>query len=215
MKASYHHGDLRQALLDASLRILASRDAGDLSLREVARQAGVSAAAPYHHFGNKLELLAAIGVEGFALLEKELREAARHEAPGRATLESCILGYVRFALAHPSHFRVMHHPELRDPEAHPELHAHRQGIWQYLGERMAQPESFGGALDETERSNLMALAWSTAHGLARLLVAGALCPSEPPFPVAADPDAVAQTVAATFGQLLDRGLRKRGSEDEP
>ncbi len=206
MKASYHHGDLRQALVDASVRILASRDAGDLSLREVARQAGVSAAAPYHHFGSKLELLAAIGVQGFALLEEELREAARHAGPGRATLEACILGYVRFALAHPSHFRVMHHPELRDPEAHPDLHEQRQGIWRYLGDQMAAPQSFGSSLDAEQRSNLMALAWSTAHGLARLLVGGALCPSAPPFPLSDDPDAVARTVASTFGSLLERAL---------
>src|SRR3954468_16224943 len=115
-RRSYHHGDLRRTLLDASLALVEEQGIGALSLREVARKAGVTHNAPYHHFPDKGTLLAAISEEGFALLAREMtaaRAGARDDP--RSRLEACGQSYVRFALKSPAHFRVMFRPELADP----------------------------------------------------------------------------------------------------
>jgi len=112
-RGRYHHGDLRRALLDAALAVLTEADSRALTLREVARRAGVTHAAPYRHFTDKEALLAAVAEEGFHTLSEAMREAM-----GRAgddpveRLEALGVGYVRFALAHPAHFEVMFGPEL-------------------------------------------------------------------------------------------------------
>src|SRR5688500_3897951 len=106
MARSYHHGDLRNALLEAALALIAQGRVGELSLREVARRAGVTYAAPYHHFADKSALLAAVATQGFEkLVEKFDRVAARRLAP-EAELVAMAQAYVAFALAHPSHYRV-------------------------------------------------------------------------------------------------------------
>src|SRR5205809_439421 len=112
-RASYHHGDLRRTLIDASLALVEEEGIGALSLREVARKAGVTHNAPYHHFPDRGALLAAIAEEGFGRLAQETA-AARAAVPDDplARLTACGQAYVRFAIASPAHFRVMFRPEL-------------------------------------------------------------------------------------------------------
>src|SRR5688572_32508569 len=101
-RRSYHHGDLRRTLLDASLALVQEQGIQALSLREVARKAGVSHNAPYHHFPDKSSLMAAICQEGFEGLAREM--AAARAAAGddpRARMEACGQSYVRFALSSP------------------------------------------------------------------------------------------------------------------
>ena len=81
----YHHGDLRRALLDAALQLVAERGIPDFTLREVARQAGVSHNAPYNHFADKAELVVALTVEGFQKLEVVLRSAYEQSVGTRAS----------------------------------------------------------------------------------------------------------------------------------
>src|SRR5688572_29796038 len=107
-KKSYHHGDLRRTLLRHAVHIVAEQGSHELSLRALARKAGVSHAAPYRHFADKAELMAAVAQEGFESLRQAL-EAAGAGAPGGA-LERFFAGgeaYVRFAVEHPAHYRVM------------------------------------------------------------------------------------------------------------
>src|ERR1700693_5459913 len=104
----YHHGDLPRALLDAALHIVETQGTEALTLRAVARRAGVSQAAPYRHFASKEAILAAVAEDGFRSLIAAMREsvATCGEDPlGR--LRAVGLGYVTFATSHPSHFRVM------------------------------------------------------------------------------------------------------------
>ncbi|MDX6233869.1 MAG: hypothetical protein QOH68_2946 [Nocardioidaceae bacterium] len=108
----YHHGNLPRVLLDGALAAIAEKGAANLSLRDVARRAGVSHAAPAHHFGDKRGLLTAIAVEGFdGLTEATAAAAGDHVAGG--------LAWIRWALGHPAHYEVMFSPgllRLDDPE---------------------------------------------------------------------------------------------------
>src|SRR3954470_20864584 len=109
---TYHHGDLPPALLKAAAKILEKEGLAGLSLRELARRAGVSHNAPYRHFPDRDALLAALATEGFAILGKQLAAPAGQESAA---------AYVRFALDHPQRFRLMfggqiaydRYPELR------------------------------------------------------------------------------------------------------
>ncbi|MCX4762682.1 TetR/AcrR family transcriptional regulator [Streptomyces sp. NBC_01275] len=100
----YHHGDLRRAILGAALDVIAAEGPSGLSLRDLARRAGVSHAAPAHHFRDRTGLLTAIAAEGFGLLAAATKEAA--------DLKDAGVRYVRFAREHPAHFQVMFAPEL-------------------------------------------------------------------------------------------------------
>ena len=111
----YHHGDLRPALLRAAVEAIGQTGPAAMSLREVARQAGVSHAAAAYHFGDKAGLLTAVAVQGYRMLTEELRSARDAD---RGFLEVGV-AYVRFAVGHRAHFEVMYRPELYrrdDPE---------------------------------------------------------------------------------------------------
>src|SRR5687768_5588941 len=104
----YHHGDLRQALLDATDALLAERGPGGFALREVARRAGVSPAAPAHHFGSAAGLLTAVATLAFDGLTQALQDGnARGGSDPRARLREQGVGYVRFAVRYPCRFRLM------------------------------------------------------------------------------------------------------------
>ncbi|MET0591791.1 MAG: TetR/AcrR family transcriptional regulator [Polyangiaceae bacterium] len=107
-KEGYHHGDLRRALLDATLRLVEQKGPQGFTLRAAARAAGVSPGAPYHHFEDKDALLAAVAEEGFELFGNVLRNAAKVEAPSsRMRAQNVGVAYVLFAVEHPTRFRVM------------------------------------------------------------------------------------------------------------
>ena len=104
---SYHHGDLRQALLDATLALLEQNGPEGFTLRAAARQAGVTPSATYHHFKDKEDLVAAVAQEGFDLLRKKLKAAAQLPASPRERSRNVGVAYVLFAVEHPTRFRVM------------------------------------------------------------------------------------------------------------
>ena len=178
----YHHGALRRVLLDAALAEIAEYGTGRLSLRELARAAGVSHAAPRHHFGDKRGLLTAIATEGFALLSDELHGA--WDATG-SFLEVGV-AYVRFALAHRAHFEVMYRPDLLDADD-PALVAARAATGTMLYGPVTSVATATGGSDP--RTPAIA-AWALVHGLATLWLAGNLPPD-----LADDPEALARAVA--------------------
>src|SRR5260370_16465797 len=118
----YHHGNLRETLLQSAIRLIAEVGPTAFTLREVARQAGVSHNAPYRHFHDKDALLAAVAPQGYGELTDAMLEAAGRESNVLDRLEHAGLAYVSFALRRPEHFTVMFdapfskqtHPEAAD-----------------------------------------------------------------------------------------------------
>src|SRR5262245_17606369 len=121
-KKAYHHGDLRRALVDAATRIIEDEGPAGLTLREAARLAGVSVAAPYRHFADKDALLAAVVATGFLGLAEALQKARARAKNPEAALEAVGAAYLRFAEANAPVYRLMFGPML-DKTKHPELHA--------------------------------------------------------------------------------------------
>ncbi|MPY96221.1 MAG: TetR family transcriptional regulator [Acidimicrobiia bacterium] len=160
----YHHGDLRRALLDAAVAALAESGPGTLSLRELARRAGVSHAAPAHHFGDKTGLLTAVAAEGFRLLDAAMRGAWEQTGD---FLEVGV-AYVLFAVEHPGHYEVMFSPELHDP-SDADLSAAQAAASELLFGPVAL---LVGADDDVTRVGVAA--WSLVHGLATLWHNGVL-----------------------------------------
>jgi AcrR family transcriptional regulator len=165
----YHHGDLRAALIQAGLAILAEEGTQALTLRAAARRAGVSHNAPYRHFADKESLLAAIAEEGFLELAVRLEEARARAGPAaRAQLEESGWAYVRFGTAHPDHLRVMFGGLVPDPSTHPGLLVASIRAFDLLVAIIRAGQE-AGALIAGEPRQLALTAWAIVHGLALLL----------------------------------------------
>ncbi len=166
----YHHGDLRAALLAAAEAELAERGIEGFSLRAVAKRAGVSHAAPAHHFGDTPGLLTALAAEGFRrfLATQHAREAL---APpdARSQIVAAGLGYIDFARARPALFRLMFGSRRPDFGQH-DLTAAARAAYEHLE---TQTAAAGGQSVQD-----VAAAWAVAHGLADLMAAGRLKPMQ-------------------------------------
>jgi len=170
----YHHGNLRSALLDEAVRVLAEAGVTNLSLRELARRLGVSHAAPYRHFADKDALLAAIAEQGFALLSSELdAAAAQHPDEPAYQLADTGWAYVRFALRNPQHFQVMFGRGAASQATHADLLAAGQHAFGSLL-RVLEHRQRTGRIVSGELRDLAVAAWSLVHGLATLLLDGQL-----------------------------------------
>lgn len=170
----YHHGNLRRALIDAALELISAEGTGPVSLREAARRVGVTHTAPYRHFASKEALLAAVAAEGFEGLRSAM--LARMELAGDdlvARLQQSGVGYVLFAVAHPSHFRVMFGADLVGQGAYPSLTKAGEEAFAVLVGAIVACQA-AGAVRAAQPLELALAAWSLTHGLATLLVDGQL-----------------------------------------
>lgn len=185
----YHHGDLRTALLAAGEAELAERGMEAFSLRQVARRAGVSHAAPAHHFGDARGLLTALAAEGFRtfLATQAAREAQAPPDP-RSQLMAAGLGYIDFATARPALFRLMFGSDRPDP-TNAEMQAAGRAAYQHL---VDQVTAAGCGLAE------VAGVWSLAHGFADLMSSGRMFPV-----IGMAPDARQAMICGLIGRLLD------------
>lgn len=173
----YHHGDLRRALLDASLALVTSHGVERFSLREAAREVGVSPAAAYRHFRDKDALLAALAAEAYVHLA-EWMERAITRAPGElgtkahatAVFASVGHAYLEFSVQHPAHFRVMFGPWCQR-----ETIIAKEGRTPYeiLVESLDALVTCG-AIAPAARQGAEVSAWSSVHGFASLIVDGVL-----------------------------------------
>jgi AcrR family transcriptional regulator len=168
----YHHGDLRRSLIDATEALLDERGAEGFSLREVARRAGVSAAAPTHHFGDAAGLLTAVVTEAFDDLTAALRAGdARGGHDGQRRMVEQGIEYVGFAMRHPGRFRLMFRSGLLHEDA--TLMASGRAAFAVLedGVRALRGLREDAPITGAAWSALLAT-WSIVHGFAHLAIAG-------------------------------------------
>ena len=197
----YHHGDLRRSLVQAGREVLAERGVDALSLREVARRAKVSQAAPYHHFANKAELVSAIAQQGFGDFAGALRAGA--ETMGDGTLPRLAgmgLAFVRFAVANPELFRLLFRPELRGGTragaAAEGMEPAGSAAYQVFLDAVTAAVEEGSVQGSVEDVAVSAL--SIVHGLSNLLVDGPVDLRQRP------PDTLARVVISALGAGIAR-----------
>jgi AcrR family transcriptional regulator len=170
-RGDYHHGELRRALLEAALQMIDEKGPAEVSTRALARRLGVSHAAPARHFPDRATLLGEVAVEAFGAFERALTNAAATSDDPSESFGAMGRAYVRFAMEHPGHVRLMFGRELSDLEPVPERlqvaasHAYEVllgGVRRVLGPR-ARPEKVDAAAFA---------AWAQVHGAANLWLDG-------------------------------------------
>ncbi|HUJ96041.1 MAG TPA: TetR/AcrR family transcriptional regulator [Terriglobales bacterium] len=173
----YHHGDLRRALIDTALKLVTERQDWTFSLREVARRAGVSQHAPYNHFPEKLDLLAAVAAVGFERLRTGLLQATAGIDGSEALLAAVCRTYVHLGLENPALYRLMFGPALSDigsrdrPKVARTAGGQARAVLEEVILRGARSGSFAVSPDKPQDLALAALSvWSATHGLTMLII---------------------------------------------
>jgi AcrR family transcriptional regulator len=165
----YHHGDLRRALVDGAISLLRESGAGSLTLRAAARRAGVSASAPYRHFADHRELLAAIATDGFARLRAAMLDAANQATQANTALRDVARAYVRFGVTHPAEYRIMFSGDIAGRGTFGDLDDASalvlslfEGTFFVLQQRQLAQEG--------DVSTFALVTWSSMHGLTMLML---------------------------------------------
>lgn len=175
-RRQYHHGDLRPALLAAAIELVEELGPAGVSLRQVARKAGVTHPAASYHFGDKSGLFTALAVEGYRMLEEALADAE-----GRGDRTNVSVAYVRFATEHRAYFEVIHRPELYRLEDVDLVEARRRVVVHFYGSEEHDVSTLSGGV----------ASWALAHGVATLWLSGHL-----PKKLGRDPQAITRVVSA-------------------
>lgn len=168
-RKSYHHGNLRETLIESALEILKEGTLADLSLRALARKAGVSQTAPYRHFEDKEALIAVLKEEGMRKLGKGMKELMAEEADPLERMRKLGMKYVEFAEIYPAHFKVMFEYELQDYDKYSALHDVSDDSFRCLQETVDECLALPNAR-KVDRSVAQFGAWSMVHGLSVLLM---------------------------------------------
>ena len=179
----YHHGDLRRALVEEALRTIQSDGVPGLTLRGVGHTLGVSRTALYRHFSDKAALLSEVAREGFRTLRLETIDAWERGGRGWAGFEAMGAAYVRFAVANPSHYRVMFGGSVVG-NSNPEVVREGSGAFQALVDAILSQQK-DGLMRADDSLQLARFVWALVHGVAMLLIDGLLGPN-------ADPEAFAR-----------------------
>jgi len=166
----YHHGNLRRALIDAALDMIAEHGVKSLSIREVAKNAGVSHAAPYRHFKDKEDLLCAVAIEGFDMvIQDTLKRFERFKDAPLSRFHESGLAYIDFAAAYPSHYRVMFASGEHNVSEVLDKRSKEAFMILYTSIAECQEAKLVRPLDTFE---LAMAAWSIVHGYAMLVIDG-------------------------------------------
>lgn len=169
MSSSYHHGDLAHALLSHAADLAAEASPDAITMRGLARRAGVTHSAPVHHFGTRQRLLTTLAIEGFTALADVL---ADHDDD----IHTMGNAYVAWALDHPGHYAVMWQPRLLD-ETSAEFGAARGRAWTLLSGAVATTPAVASPLEHQADAHA---AFALVHGLASIWLSGALVPPADP-----------------------------------
>lgn len=210
-KGPYHHGNLQDALIEAALGILAAEGIEGLGLRRAAREVGCSQTAPYHHFGSKEGLLAAVAARGFRMLAEAQQEI--FDAPVSSSCESDAklralgCGYVHFARSHPELFQLMFGPLIQNRDQYPELvEAHTAGYGCIERATAEHLEQLGTDIIPVKVA--VTGAWAMVHGLSHLMNDKKVVPGEDVLP---GEEELVDTVLRMIDWSLS-GLRERSSD---
>ena len=199
MASSYHHGNLRAALLTEASSMLAEGGPGAVTLRALAERTGVSRTAPYRHFESKDALLEAVAAEGFARLQTLIRKLAEgipadaSPADMRAHFERVGAAYVRFAERYPEHYRLMYGSNALVRAEHPALHDAAESAYDGLVALIQMAQAQGALRSDPPAEQMAYVAWGLVHGLASLIVDGQM----------ERPDNVGAFARASLRALLD------------
>jgi AcrR family transcriptional regulator len=172
---SEQHGDVRRLVLDAAIAIIELEGAESLSMREVARRAGVSHQAPYHYFSDRSGIFAAISEEGFAGLAQAFRDVHETEMPAA---KAGFIAYLNFSRQHVGHFRVMFRNDICGVVTHALTQTAADSAFEEL--RLMVSRITGPEIDTNKAFAFAAMLWSLAHGLATLVIDGPLPNKVPP-----------------------------------
>lgn len=169
----YHHGNLRQALLTTALEMALANGPERVSVREVARQLGVSPAAPFRHFPTRRALMTAMAEEAALRLQLEVRKSlARQHGDALARLRSIGRGYLAWARTHAAHFRIVSARDQIDLAASPTLQRHIQDVRDLTEQTVRAAQAAHLVAPEVDPAALALLARATAYGLARMRLDG-------------------------------------------
>ena len=172
---SEQHVDVRRLVLDGALVIIESDGPDSLSMREVARRAGVSHQAPYHYFGDRSGIFAAISEEGFTGLAQAFRDVHETNMPAA---KAGFIAYLNFSRAHIGHFRVMFRNDICGVTTHPSTQIAADSAFDEL--RLMVSRITGPTIDPNNAFTFATMLWSLAHGLATLVIDGPLPNKIPP-----------------------------------
>jgi len=169
----YHHGDLRRALLDEALRTIQTEGVEHLTLRTVGAKLGVSRSALYRHFADKQSLLATVGKEGFSKLRQALADAWEENGHGRIGFDAMHRAYVQFAVAHPSHYRVMFGGFIESGAKDDLFIAEAKAAFQVLVNALVEQQN-AGDIRRDDPVLMARFVWALVHGTALLFIDGQL-----------------------------------------
>jgi len=174
-RRSYHHGDLRRALLREAARTIREEGVSGVTLRDVGRRLGVSRTALYRHFADKSALFAAIARDGFQTFTGDLRHAWQAAGGGRKGLSAMGAAYVRFAVDNPAHYRIMFGGFKHLSGSDAALQGDAAASFQVLLDAIASMQS-AALIRDDDRVALGRFIWATVHGIAMLAIDGQLGP---------------------------------------
>lgn len=174
----YHHGDVRNVLLQQAEKILIEEGPTGLSLRRLARMTGVSEAAPYRHFDGKDGILAAVAINAFERFAEQLEDVAGSSDNHEERIMALGAAYVRFAVENPQHFRLIFGRERPPLDQYPELRDAADNAFDVLQRAVTSVDRKAEmTLSEAATAYNRALAaWSRAHGIAMLVIDGMIVP---------------------------------------
>lgn len=199
-RTSYHHGNLAEALIAATIEIIEERGVAHLSVREAAKRAGVSPGAPFQHFSSKTALLTAVAEQAMGRLTQAVAAAQSTADAGKpiAVLEAIGQGYLQWALTNPTHFEIINSRTLIDFEASDSLRTQNEAIRQRMFELLTQARALGQLIEGPDLNYIVLTARALVYGLARMAIDGHFPrwhPSETP------PQAMRQALRLFIGQI--------------
>lgn len=171
-RSAYHHGHLREALIEAAVQLIEEQGVEKLSVREAAKRAGVSPGAPFRHFATRTALLTAVAEQATERLRAQVQDAlqAAADAPPLARFAAIGHAYLAWASAHPTHFRVISERPLIDYESSDTLKRSNAALRDLMQQLLA--EAFGAQKDERSQTLARIAARALVYGLARMAVDG-------------------------------------------